>query len=72
MLARDLAALLATTSRKVAKALEQEGIHPLRGDTDASPPMLIYRRTEQLSAYLLEVCDWKVPKIPTNTTASAI
>lgn len=55
MFARDLATLLSTTSRKVARVLEEERIHPLRGSTDASPPMLIYRRNKQLGDFLYKV-----------------
>lgn len=70
MFARDLAALLATTSRKVARVLEEEGIHPLRGNSDAYPPMLIYRRTERMHAFLLKLGGWKVVEVRAETLAN--
>ena len=70
LFARELASLLSTTSRKVARVLEEEGIHPLRGNSDTSPPMLIYRRSEQMNAFLLKVGGWKVAEVQAETQPS--
>jgi len=50
--ARDIAANLRTSSRRVGSLLADEGIYPIRGHTVTPPRMVVYLATDELRRFL--------------------
>lgn len=58
---RDIAGLLRTSSRKMARVLAEQGIHPIREHTLEPPRMLFYLLTDELRR-VMATCSGSSPQ----------